>query len=217
MENMSYKTPGLAIENIVDAVSNWFKVGGFETQILKSPEGGFMIQARQLGTIRAVLGMSSALSVNMIYKDDNLNVEIGAANWAEKASSGAATAAGALATFGFWPAFVTAAYGSWKQSQLPAQVFKAVEEYIGTGAITTTTVPLPKTDLLDKLPFTLKQKTCCPSCGQSVNPNSKFCNQCGSNLKSSCKCGVALRIGARFCDNCGSPISNKPPNQTNDI
>ena len=208
MEKMSYKTPGLAIENIADALSNWFKIGGFETQILKSPEGGFMIQARQLGTIRAVLGMSSALSVNMGFKEDTLDVEIGAANWAERASSGAATAAGTLATFGFWPAFVTAAYGSWKQSQLPAQVFKAVEEYISTGTITTTTVPLPKTDLMDKLTFTLKQKTYCPSCGQPLNPNSKFCNQCGANLKSTCKCGATLRIGAKFCDNCGSPVNS---------
>jgi hypothetical protein len=234
MEQMSYKAPGLALDDLVEAVSKWFQEGGFETQALKSSDGGVMIQARQEGTIRSILGMASALSVKIIKSGDDLHVELGAAKWAESASVGAAAAAGTLATFGLWPAFITAAYGSWKQSQLPAQVFKAVEEYITAGQITVKTEPLAQTelmnkiqqtdlinkfqqtvsmnklqhnDLMKKLPFASRSKIVCPACGQMVNEESKFCNQCGANLKMTCKCGAALNPQAKFCENCGSPVS----------
>ncbi|MBE6124276.1 MAG: zinc-ribbon domain-containing protein [Erysipelotrichaceae bacterium] len=50
----------------------------------------------------------------------------------------------------------------------------------------------------------------CPSCGASVGKNSKFCPECGTNLKPKCaKCGTDLKAGTKFCPECGEKVGSK--------
>ncbi len=49
----------------------------------------------------------------------------------------------------------------------------------------------------------------CTNCGSPINPNSKFCPECGSKVelpkKKFCsECGVQLQPGAKFCPECGT-------------
>lgn len=46
----------------------------------------------------------------------------------------------------------------------------------------------------------------CPSCGESMTTNAKFCPNCGAKVKSDDKCaacGAKLQPGAKFCSECG--------------
>src|SRR5919197_5396912 len=44
----------------------------------------------------------------------------------------------------------------------------------------------------------------CPRCGAAVQPNARFCSECGNALSSSCRnCGTVLAPGAKFCAECG--------------
>jgi membrane protease subunit (stomatin/prohibitin family) len=50
----------------------------------------------------------------------------------------------------------------------------------------------------------------CPNCHAAVREGAKFCDECGTPLKSVCtNCGSELRQGAKFCDSCGTPV--QPP------
>ncbi len=51
-------------------------------------------------------------------------------------------------------------------------------------------------------------KVKCVSCGELLDPNAKFCGNCGSKQgASNCpSCGVELKPGAKFCIECGTKI-----------
>ncbi|HUF37630.1 MAG TPA: adenylate/guanylate cyclase domain-containing protein [Anaerolineales bacterium] len=47
----------------------------------------------------------------------------------------------------------------------------------------------------------------CPTCGNANPAGAKFCNKCGSPLKSGCpNCGHENPPGARFCNECGTAL-----------
>ena len=51
----------------------------------------------------------------------------------------------------------------------------------------------------------------CANCGAALEPNSKFCNACGSKIESApppkCPaCGAELAAGSKFCNSCGAKV-----------
>lgn len=196
-EQKMYHAPGLDIRELADVVSNWFQSQQFEAQILEAPGGGLVVQARQPEAWRSILGMSSALNVTMIPQGDNLMVQMGAAKWVDKA------AVGAVGLLLFWPALIPAAYGAWKQKQLPNQVFQLIDQYVATGQVPVVG-PVP---VAAPAPTPVPSAARCPSCGQPVRAGAKFCDNCGTLLQLACpQCGAALRPGAKFCDSCGAKV-----------
>jgi hypothetical protein len=174
-----------------------FKLDDYETQKLAAPNDGVIVQLRKKGSWRSALGMSSALTVTLTKQEDNLIADIGAAKWGEKAAVGAA---GVLF---FPPALITAAYGAWKQSQMPEQVFEIIEQQIqlSQGKIKKEMT----TD--DAQASVVSNLIACPACKQSIKPDSKFCPNCGAPLKLKCpSCGTDITAGSKFCGNCGSKI-----------
>ncbi|MCR4407844.1 MAG: zinc ribbon domain-containing protein [Anaerolineae bacterium] len=196
-EQRMYHAPGLDIRELASVVSNWFQSQKFETQVLEAPGGGFVVQARQPEAWRSILGMSSALNVTMTLQGENLIVEMGAAKWIDKA------AVGAVGVLIFWPALIPAAYGAWKQKQLPSQVFQLIDQYVATGQVPVVG-PVP---VAAPAPAPAPSAARCPSCGQPVRAGAKFCDNCGAPLQLACpQCGAALRPGAKFCDSCGTKV-----------
>jgi membrane protease subunit (stomatin/prohibitin family) len=195
-EQKVIRAPGANVGELAGMVSNWFEGQGFETQTLEAPGGGFTVQARKPESWRAWVGMSAALNVTLTPQGENLVVQTGAAQWLDKATMGAV---GALI---FWPALIPAAYGAWKQSQLPKQIFQVIEQCVATGQATTGVVPQAAV-----APRAPASGTLCPSCGKPVRAGAKFCDHCGATLQVSCaECGAALRPGAKFCDSCGAKV-----------
>ena len=204
MERRMYQAADIDLNGLAKALTNWFGTQGFESQSLPSQAGGLIVQARKESTWRTVLGMAQALTVQIVPQDDNLLVEIGGAKWMDK---GVATGIGLLV---LWPTLVTAGIGAWQQSQLDDRAWEIVENYIsshggqaavgpGAAPIATQTVPSVK----------------CASCGATLRPGAKFCEQCGAEAPKPepepvCPaCGEPVRPDSKFCDNCGASLTLK--------
>ena len=191
-----YHAPGLDLPALGEALSQWFMGEGFEAQTLQAP-GGLAIQARRTEGWRSWVGMSAALNVTLMQQGDQLTVQMGAAKWTDKA------VVGAVGLLIFWPALIPAGYGAWKQKKLPDQVFQFIDQYVAgggavSGTISASAVPAPTTTLS-------AAALTCPSCGEAVRPDAKFCDSCGATLRRDCsECGQPLRPGAKFCDSCGA-------------
>ena len=167
-----------------------FRLDNYETQKFKGPNEAAIVQLRQKGSWRSVLGMSSALTITLSKQDENLIVDIGAAKWGEKA------AVGAVGAVIFFPALITAAYGAWKQSQLPDQVFDLIQQQI----------QLSQGQEKQEMPAS-GDSAKCPSCKQAITLNSKFCPACGAALKLKCpSCSADIGPGSKFCGNCGAKL-----------
>ena len=49
----------------------------------------------------------------------------------------------------------------------------------------------------------------CPKCGATLQPNMKFCGECGTPVgaKNVCpKCGTENEPGTKFCGECGAKL-----------
>ncbi len=201
-EQKMYQAPGLDPELLGQALVQWFQGQGFEAQVLQAPGGGYVVQARKAETWRSLVGMSAALNVSLTRQDDKLLVQMGAAQWTDKAVVGAV---GALI---FWPALIPAAFGAWKQKQLPDQCFRFIDQYIALGG-KVTEADLVRIMRPEAVASSGGEKRC-PSCNQPVREGARFCDRCGASLALTCaKCGAELRQGAQFCDGCGAPVEAK--------
>jgi len=196
-EQRVFHAPGVDIRDLAEKLSQWFEGQDFEAQSLEGPGGGLVVQARKTEGWRALVGMDAALSVTMTQQDDNLLVQTDAAKWVDKA------VVGGLGVLLFWPAVIPAAYGAWKQKQLPDEVLQFVGNYIASGGQS----PFA---LAPSAPTPAPAATAtalCPKCGSPVREEAKFCDNCGASLKVTCpQCGAELRPGAKFCENCGAKV-----------
>ncbi|MCS6862006.1 MAG: zinc ribbon domain-containing protein, partial [Abditibacteriales bacterium] len=164
-----YHAPGLDIEKLGESLSQWLRGQGFETQVLPASGGGLTVQARKADTVRTITGTSAALNVTLSLQGDNLLVQTGAASWTDKA------VVGAVGLLVFWPALIPAAYGAWKQKQLPQEIFQFIDQYIALGgkvpvAPTTFSPPTPPQPPVSKV------EVRCPSCNAVVREGAKFCD-----------------------------------------
>jgi class 3 adenylate cyclase len=51
----------------------------------------------------------------------------------------------------------------------------------------------------------------CPSCGEAIDPDARFCESCGRALVEPCpRCGAETKVGARFCASCGHRLDATP-------
>lgn len=191
-ETQNFYALNLKLDSLVQALTDWYRAQSFNVQVLNVPGGGTLIQASQEGTWRNVVGMSSALNVVLRQKGGELTVEIGAGKWMDKA-----LAAG-VAWFVLWPLLFTAAYGAWKQSNLPKLTFEFIQQFVSTGGSSpldlanlqsanpevsyggvVTPTPTPS---VQAAPVQSVSYQFCANCGASVSENDRFCTKCGHKL-----------------------------------
>lgn len=115
---------GVDVDRLADELVRWFQRRGFETQdFLEEPES-VVVQARKSNWLRTVSGLNLALTVRLTPHREDLQVEIGASEWADKAIGGA------LALLVAWPFAITTGIGLFQQNQLPQEVLDYIETYI---------------------------------------------------------------------------------------
>jgi len=189
-ECRSFYAPGVDPNELARTVSNWLTLHDFQSRTEDLPPG-VTIQARQPETWKSFLGMSSALNITFCTRGHNLEVTTEAGRWADK------IAVGAVGAFILHPLLITAAYGVWKQSQLPDRIFDVVEQFIKdrqkSAKSAPTRVQVKSTDEsssdkagasagIDSKPASDEKQNACAKCGAPVTPGAKFCQECGARL-----------------------------------
>ena len=204
-EQRAFHTPDVDIQDLGQKLSEWFEGQGFEAQSLEGHGGGLVVQARKPERWRAWVGMDAALNVTMTVQGENLLVQTGASKWTDKA------VVGGLGALLFWPAMIPAAYGAWKQKQLPDEVFRFVSQYVATGGeLPFASAPSAPVVAPAKAPAP-SEGMACPKRGAVVREGAKFCDNCGASLRMTCpQCGAELRPDAKFCDKCGAKVEQAP-------
>ncbi len=140
MEKRSYPVKNFPVMQLASSLDTWYQSLGFETQMLKTQFGGLIIQARKEGFLRTVVGMSSAITVSINQQDAYLLIEVGGANWADKAG------AAAIGYIVFWPTLISAGFGVYEQSKLIKQTWDVIHRYISTftsGGVPVDITPSP--------------------------------------------------------------------------
>ena len=157
-------------------LEKWLDDKGFEFQRLRE-QNGLAIQARKEGAWRNVFGMSSALTIKLQNKGKNLNVEIGAAKWIDKAG------AGAFWTLVFWPVALTSVYGAYDQMKLPDRIFEEIEQYVyvWNSRATMSATPQAATPqaAIPQAAGMSDPTRECPHCQETISSNANFCERCG--------------------------------------
>jgi hypothetical protein len=115
---------GVEVDRLADELVRWFRRRGFETQDFAEEPEAIVIQARKASWLRTVSGLNLALTVRLTPHREDLQVEIGASEWVDKAIGGA------LAMLVAWPFAITTGIGLFQQSQLPQEVLDYIETYI---------------------------------------------------------------------------------------
>ena len=118
-----FHAPNADVAQIASRLENWLISERLDTQ--KLSEGGRMtVQARSAETWKRWTGAGVAFTVSMHTEGSELLVQIGEAEWKDKA------AAAAVGLFIAWPVLIPAMLGAAKQKQLPEKALRLIEQSV---------------------------------------------------------------------------------------
>ncbi len=219
-ESRVFSLNGVSLETVVKSVETFLRdEKGMEIQ--SAPvEHGCVIQATQKkDTLKMLVGMRLATTVQLVVSGENLNVVIGEGQWADKLG------AGAVGLFLAWPLAVTAGIGAYQQKKLPEDVLNVISrtlmspgqfaprETAGgmmTGAVEnvgTVESGTAGTDGGETGETATEKAQVCPQCHAPVQAGAKFCSNCGAKLIQVCpECGKVVAPGSKFCSECGCAL-----------
>ncbi len=221
-ESRVFSLNGVSLETVVKSVETFLRdEKGMEIQ--SAPvEHGCVIQATQKkDTLKMLVGMRLATTVQLVVSGENLNVMIGEGQWADKLG------AGAVGLFLAWPLAVTAGIGAYQQKKLPEDVLNVISRTlmspgqfapretaggmmtgavgnVGTGVAAGGTAG---TDGGETGETATEKAQVCPQCHAPVQAGAKFCSNCGAKLIQVCpECGKVVAPGSKFCSECGCAL-----------
>jgi len=188
---------GVTIDMITNGIEAFLRdKKNLQCEGMKTSQG-FMLQAKQNDSWKKVIGMDSAIQIQLIPAGDMLSIDIGSGKWVDKA--GAAT----IGMLIFAPLAITAAIGAWNQNKLPNEIFNFVEQFIMSGG-KTISVSVNTGSAIQQ------GEVMCPNCHTANPSDSKFCVSCGTKLGLECpSCSKPIPKGVKFCPECGSPTTIK--------
>ncbi len=118
-----FVAPGVDLHALAGRLQNFFTAEKMESQVVED-SGAVLVQGRSGGKFGRAVGAGVAFSVRMMVEGEELVVELGQMEWADK---GAAAAVGLLV---FWPAIIPAIIGGAKQKALPNKALRVIEAAI---------------------------------------------------------------------------------------
>jgi hypothetical protein len=226
MDRRNFYAPDIDPYGLAQALNDWFTGQNYQTQMYPSESGAVTVQARKEDTLRAIAGMTSALTAVIVNDGENLTVEMGNAKWTDKA------AVGAVGVLLFPPALITAGIGVFQQSQLQSNAWKFIDGYIRSNSSFASGMPpggarpgqfsggsvrqAGPQPSWQSAPQTPANRPAAPAGGRPATPppinfaNSQAAPGAPVGATVLCNsCRQPLRAGAKFCDNCGAPAPVK--------
>lgn len=216
-ESRVFSLNGVSLETVVKNVETFLKdEKGMEIQ--SAPvEHGCIIQATQKkDTLKMLVGMRLATTVQLVVSGENLNVVIGEGQWADKLG------AGAVGLFLAWPLAVTAGIGVYQQKKLPEDVLNVISRTlmspgqfapretaggmmtgvvgnIGTGVAAGGTVGSETAVIGVTANGTVESGTAGTDGGETGETATEKAQVCP-------QCHAPVQAGAKFCSNCGAKL-----------
>lgn len=216
-ESRVFSLNGVSLETVVKNVETFLKdEKGMEIQ--SAPvEHGCIIQATQKkDTLKMLVGMRLATTVQLVVSGENLNVVIGEGQWADKLG------AGAVGLFLAWPLAVTAGIGAYQQKKLPEDVLNVISRTlmspgqfapretaggmmtgavgnVGTGVVAGGTVGSETAVIGVTANGTVESGTAGTDGGETGETATEKAQVCP-------QCHAPVQAGAKFCSNCGAKL-----------
>ena len=216
-ESRVFSLNGVSLETVVKNVETFLKdEKGMEIQ--SAPvEHGCVIQATQKkDTLKMLVGMRLATTVQLVVSGENLNVVIGEGQWADKLG------AGAVGLFLAWPLAVTAGIGAYQQKKLPEDVLNVISRTlmspgqfapretaggmmtgavgnVGTGVAAGGTVGSETAVIGVTANGTVESGTAGTDGGETGEAATEKVQVCP-------QCQASVQAGAKFCSNCGTKL-----------
>lgn len=216
-ESRVFSLNGVSLETVVKNVETFLKdEKGMEIQ--SAPvEHGCIIQATQKkDTLKMLVGMRLATTVQLVVSGENLNVVIGEGQWADKLG------AGAVGLFLAWPLAVTAGIGAYQQKKLPEDVLNVISRTlmspgqfapkevtggmmtgavgnVGTGVAAGGTVGSETAVIGVTANGTVESGTAGTDGGETGETATEKAQVCP-------QCHAPVQAGAKFCSNCGTKL-----------
>ena len=151
------------IPQITEAIRHEFEADGYEVSVDDLLSGGNDISITKGGLFKAVLGMRSALKVQLIPQSGGVFFDAGVGIFGQQAIPTA------ISMFVFWPVLLTQIWGLVRQSQLDDRALAAAERVVadsGSSAESNADTPTQF----------------CTACGHRIHATAKFCPECGERM-----------------------------------
>lgn len=216
-ESRVFSLNGVSLETVVKSVETFLRdEKGMEIQ--SAPvEHGCVIQATQKkDTLKMLVGMRLATTVQLVVSGENLNVVIGEGQWADKLG------AGAVGLFLAWPLAVTAGIGAYQQKKLPEDVLNVISRTlmspgqfapretaggmmtgavgnVGAGVAAGGTVGSETAVIGVTANGTVESGTAGTDGGETGETATEKAQVCP-------QCHAPVQAGAKFCSNCGAKL-----------
>ncbi len=167
MKEIKYAvTSDFSCRDLGEELKKFFEKKRMQSQCIENDSNHFVVQGKTKDSyIRKIAGMEKACTVSLKEYDNILYVQIGEGKWFDK------MAGAAIAWFVAWPVAVTAAYGTFKQTQLPKEIDAFIQMYLGNEPMNYLSADEQET----KSQF-------CPLCGEQRFGDAKFCQNCGTQF-----------------------------------
>lgn len=216
-ESRVFSLNGVSLETVVKNVETFLKdEKGMEIQ--SAPvEHGCIIQATQKkDTLKMLVGMRLATTVQLVVSGENLNVVIGEGQWADKLG------AGAVGLFLAWPLAVTAGIGVYQQKKLPEDVLNVIsrtlmspgqfapKEVTGgmmTGAVGNGGVGVVATGAVRNETAGTGVSGIGTAGTETAGADGGETGEAATEKVQVCpQCQASVQAGAMFCSNCGTKL-----------
>lgn len=216
-ESRVFSLNGVSLETVVKNVETFLKdEKGMEIQ--SAPvEHGCIIQATQKkDTLKMLVGMRLATTVQLVVSGENLNVVIGEGQWADKLG------AGAVGLFLAWPLAVTAGIGVYQQKKLPEDVLNVIsrtlmspgqfapKEVTGgmmTGAVGNGGVGVVATGAVRNETAGTGVSGIGTAGTETAGADGGETGEAATEKVQVCpQCHAPVQAGAKFCSNCGTKL-----------
>ena len=216
-ESRVFSLNGVSLETVVKNVETFLKdEKGMEIQ--SAPvEHGCIIQATQKkDTLKMLVGMRLATTVQLVVSGENLNVVIGEGQWADKLG------AGAVGLFLAWPLAVTAGIGVYQQKKLPEDVLNVIsrtlmspgqfapKEVTGgmmTGAVGNGGVGVVATGAVRNETAGTGVSGIGTAGTETAGADGGETGEAATEKVQVCpQCQASVQVGAKFCSNCGTKL-----------
>jgi hypothetical protein len=148
-------------------VLNHFRAQEYEVASTQLLNGAWHISLSKGGMFKAVLGMKTALNIDIQPAPTGTLVKAGVGIFGQQAVPTA------IAMFFFWPILIPQIWGIVQQSKLDDEAVNLIEARLAVHAAK----PAPPTE-----PATNPSGQFCVECGKSVPAGSKFCPHCGAKM-----------------------------------